>query len=109
MKKFFAALLAVLMCFTMVIGAAAADSNVAVPERQPEITEEVPLEETIGGFIDKLIGENKEEVEDTTISIENISSTLSQILNSLDEFLRGLRLFVDQFLSKVLGNGSLPF
>ena len=51
----------------------------------------------------------EEEVEDTTISIENISSTLSQILNSLDEFLRGLRLFVDQFLSKVLGNGSLPF
>ncbi|MBQ7295505.1 MAG: hypothetical protein IJW86_04850 [Clostridia bacterium] len=110
MKKISIALMAIILCFTMVMGVGAASDGVVA---EPITTQAIPTtqstEEVLGDFISTAIGENQEEVDDATDSIESLSGTISKILDALDNFLRGLRVFVDQFLSKVLGNGSLPF
>ncbi|MBQ4348848.1 MAG: hypothetical protein IJC79_04435 [Clostridia bacterium] len=110
MKKFFVALMAVVLCFTMVMGAGAASDAV---EAEPITTQAIPTtqstEEVIGGFVSNVIDNNQPEVDNAVSGIESLSATIAKILDALDNFLRSLRLFVDQFLSNVLGNGSLPF
>ena len=110
MKKFTALLMALIICCSMVIGVSAtSDAVEAVPVTTQAIPTTQSTADVIGGFISDAIGSNQEEVNDATGSIESLSATISQILNALDDFLRGLRLFVDQFFSNVLGNGSMPF
>ncbi len=110
MKKFTALLMAILICCSMVMGVSAASGAV---EAEPVPTFESPTtksaEDAVGEFVSKVIEENQEEVENATGTIESLSATISKILDALDNFLRSLRIFVDQFLSRVLGNGSMPF
>lgn len=110
MKKFTALLMALIICCSMVIGVSAAEGAV---EAEPVTTQAIPTtqstEDVLGGFISDVIGNNKEEVNNATGTIESLGATISKILNALDDFLRGLRLFVDQFFSNILGNGSMPF
>ena len=110
MKKFTALLMALIICCSMVIGVSATSDPV---EATPVTTQEIPTTQStadvLGDFISSAIGSNQEEVNNATGSIESLSATISQILNALDDFLRGLRIFVDQFFSNVLGNGSMPF
>lgn len=110
MKKFSIALMAMILCLTMVFGvSASSDAVVAEPITTQAIPTTQSTEEVLGEFISKAIGENQEDVDAATDSVESLSGTISNILDSLDNFLRALRVFVDQFLSRVLGNGSLPF
>lgn len=110
MKKFTALLMALIICCSMVIGVSAtSDAVEAVPVTTQAIPTTQSTADVIGGFISDAIGNNQEEVNDATGSIESLSATISKILNALDDFLRGLRLFVDQFFSNVLSNGSMPF
>lgn len=109
MKKFTALLMALIICCSMIVGVSAASGDVTA---EPVTTQAIPTTQStadvLGGFISDAIGNNQEEVNDATLSIESISSTISQILNALDDFLRGLRIFVDQLFSNVLGGGSFP-
>lgn len=105
MKKFTALLVAVLLCFSMVVCASAA------VEAEPVTNPEIPTTQSTGdSIVDTITGilNNNEGAEDAALTTEGIMSTIANILNSLDDFLRGLRLFVDQFFSNVLGNGSFP-
>ncbi len=110
MKKISIALMALILCFSMVMGVGAtSDGVVAEAATTQAIPTEKPLEDTLGDLLGAVIGDNKEEVEDTTDSISSISDAIAKILDALDKFLRAFGVFVTQFLDKVLGNGSLPF
>ncbi len=110
MKKFSIALMALILCFSMVVGVSAAEgSNVAEPITTQEIPSSQSTEEVLGDFVEKAIGDNQAEVDDATDAVEGFTATITKLLNALDDFLRSIRGFVDQFLSRVLGNGSLPF
>ena len=110
MKKFTALLMALIICCSMVIGVSATSDAV---EAVPVTTQEIPTTEStadaIGGFISGFLGGNLGDVNEAVGTIENLSATVSKVLAALDDFLRGLRLFVDQFFSNILGNGSMPF
>ena len=110
MKKFTAILMALIIVCSMAIGVSAASGDVTA---EAVTTQEIPTTQStadvIGGFISGAIGGNQEEVNNATGSIESLSATIGQILTALDDFLRGLRIFVDQFFTNILGSGSMPF
>lgn len=110
MKKFSVALMAFVLCFTMVFSVAATDDAVIA---EPEVTREVPTtlstQEVVEDLVSGAIEDNKEEVDQATDSMESFRSTITKVLDALDKFLRSFGVFINQFLDQVLGNGSLPF
>ncbi len=110
MKKFSVALMALVLCLTMVFSVGATgDSVVAEPVTTQEIPTTLSTDEVVGNLVSDAIEDNKEDVTQATDFISEFSATIAKVLDALDKFLRSFGVFVNQFLDKVLGNGSLPF
>lgn len=110
MKKFAVALMAFVLCFTVVFSVGATgDAVVAEPETTREVPTTLSTQETVEELVSGAIEDNQEEVDQATDSIESFSATIAKVLDALDKFLRSFGVFVNQFLGQVLGNGSLPF
>lgn len=112
MKKLTSAFVAIILCLTMVCGVPAMAASQQAVEAVPVTTEPIPTTQSTADVISQVIGgaiEGNEDVENATNDISDFHSTLQKILDAFDKFLRAFGAFVNTFLDKVLGNGSLPF